>query len=513
MAQARPLEPEDPRRLGDYELVSRLGAGPHGVVYLGHSPAGGSVAAKLLPAADVDDPAVQARFLREFDRARQIVSLGTAAVLSADHAGGRPYIVSEFVAGPSLAELVAAEGPRGGNSLRIIALGTATALAALHEAGIVHGRHKPSNVLLGPDGPRLTDFGMGGALPPAGAVGDPGDPAFCAPEQLNELGTETAADVWAWGATMYHAAVGAPPFGAESDASVRQRVLYEHPDLRALPDWLRELVAEALDKDPQQRPPARRLVVRLLEAGPDGLPEPLLAEATALVGARPQQRQWPAAPVADGTLGAGEPDGYQMTAVQPLPQGWDGYSDPHAATAGFEPVADLHAGPASRSRWPLRRPGNAMLGVLVSLAIGVLAGSAIIVLVLWPALRGGKSDDGARSGGTTAPGDRQVSSIPAAFAGDWKGTAVNPRRGAAFPVQVTFQEGATTADVTYPKQGCTGVLTFNRGTENRLEMGLAVSKACTSGTVIVTRKPDGSLTYAWSRPGTQLTYQATLTGG
>ncbi|WP_051467472.1 hypothetical protein [Actinomadura oligospora] len=151
-----------------------------------------------------------------------------------------------------------------------------------------------------------------------------------------------------------------------------------------------------------------------------------------------------------------------------------------------------------------------MVGVGVSLAIGVLVGVAIIALVLWPQLRG---DDGGGSGQHGATDKKPVSTIPDAFAGTWKGTAVNSQRGETFPLQVTLQAGAKTGTAVYPREGCTGTLNLTKGTGSELQLALSVSRPCTSGDVKISRQPDGSLKYDWSKPGTALAYRAGLTKG
>ncbi|MFI0357132.1 hypothetical protein [Actinomadura sp. 9N407] len=157
----------------------------------------------------------------------------------------------------------------------------------------------------------------------------------------------------------------------------------------------------------------------------------------------------------------------------------------------------------------LPRPGNHLLGVALSLTIGVLVGVAIIGLVLLPQMRG---DDAPPAGGTDTIDDRPVSSVPEAFAGTWKGTVVNTGRGASFPVEVTFKKGEKTARALYTQHNCTGTLAFARGTNRQLHMSLTIGKPCTSGDVQVSRQPDGSLQYAWSAPGSsQLGYQGKLT--
>ncbi len=266
MPDAHPLRPDDPAALGAYRLVGRLGEGNQGVVYLGRDTSGTHVAVKLLHARMAAHPGSRDRFVRELSAAKKVARFCTAQVLDADVAGDHPYIVSEYVAGRSLRSHILDEGPRSGGALERLAIGTLNALAAIHRAGVVHRDFTPHNVLLGPDGPRVIDFGIARAL---GAVrnnetNNAGTPAYMAPEQV--LGEEigSPADLFAWGSTILFAGTGRPPFGNESVAAVMDRIMRTEPDVTALPEPLRSVVAACLAKDPAQRPTAEQAQARLL---------------------------------------------------------------------------------------------------------------------------------------------------------------------------------------------------------------------------------------------------------
>ncbi|WP_254715333.1 serine/threonine-protein kinase [Actinomadura sp. NAK00032] len=266
MPEAQPLRPHDPARLGRYELLGRLGSGAQGTVYLGEGAGGERVAVKLLQVQFDDDATARARFVREAEVAKQVARFCTAQLLDAEVAGDTPYLVSEYVPGEALNRAVARDGPLSGGALDRLAVSTASALTAIHRAGVVHRDLKPHNVLLGPDGPRVIDFGLSRVLDAASAVSSRavGTPAYMAPEQVSGGSVGAAADVFGWGATMTFAATGRPPFGADSIPAVMYRVLHHEPDLGGLDGELGALVAAALAKDPARRPTAAQLLLRLV---------------------------------------------------------------------------------------------------------------------------------------------------------------------------------------------------------------------------------------------------------
>ncbi|TDC77054.1 serine/threonine-protein kinase, partial [Actinomadura sp. 7K507] len=258
-----PLDHDDPRTVGGYRLTGRLGEGGQGVVYLGEGPSGERVAVKTLKTTDA---AARDRFAREMRAARQVAPFCTAAVLDSSADGEAPYVVSEFIDGPSLQERVRDSGPLRGGDLERLAVNTASALAAIHGAGIVHRDLKPANVLLGPDGPRVVDFGIARAIDAETHTQVVGTPSYFAPEWLEGHPPTGKSDVFAWAGTIVFAATGHPPFGpATSIPATMHRIANAEPDLGGVPPSLLPLITECLAKDPARRPSARDLMVRLVD--------------------------------------------------------------------------------------------------------------------------------------------------------------------------------------------------------------------------------------------------------
>ncbi|MEU8347437.1 serine/threonine-protein kinase [Spirillospora sp. NPDC048832] len=268
MQHVVPLEARDPRQVGDFQLLGRLGVGGQGVVYQGRGQDGTLVAVKLLHEQLVASRANRHTLARELEAARRVAPFCTAQVIAADLEAERPYVVSEYVDGASLQEVVELEGPRKGNALHRLSVATATALVAIHEAGIVHRDFKPANVLLGTDGPRVIDFGIARLFETTTTLTGKvvGTPTYMSPEQAAGERVGPATDVFAWGGVMTYAAVGQPPFGRGPMAAVMVRLAHEEPNLGDLPEPMRGLVLSCLEKDPARRPTAHAVLMRLVAA-------------------------------------------------------------------------------------------------------------------------------------------------------------------------------------------------------------------------------------------------------
>jgi serine/threonine protein kinase len=256
-----------PVRLGPTTLMARIGVGGMGIVYygmLGPTP----VAVKVIRDELADAPEFRARFRREIELMRRVRGLCTAHVQAADPDWYPPYLATEYLAGPTLADWVARNGPLAGPALRTLAIGLAEALLAVHRAGVVHRDLKPNNVLLTQAGPKVVDFGIADAsdVTALTRVGTPvGTPGYMSPEQLTGLDVVgPPADVFAWGCTVAYAATGRIPFGDGPTDAVLFRVRHDPPNLAGLPEDLLRLVDASLRKDPGLRPDAARLLDELL---------------------------------------------------------------------------------------------------------------------------------------------------------------------------------------------------------------------------------------------------------
>ncbi|MFB9719070.1 serine/threonine-protein kinase [Planobispora longispora] len=539
---ATPLVPGDPVRLGAFQLVGRLGEGGQGVVYLGRAPDGEPVAVKLLYRADQES---RRRLARELAAMESVAAFCTARVLTASVDGPRPYVVSEFVDGPSLDQRVKQGGPLRGGELERLVVGTATALAAIHAAGVVHRDFKPANVLLGPDGPRVVDFGIArdesAATHTSGLVGTP---AYLSPEQISGSPASPASDVFAWAATMVCAASGRAPFGADTVPAVLHRVLTLHPDLSALPARYGALIASCLDKDPARRPTARDLMIGLVDPGTRTPPstEDLVRLGSAIAS--------PAGPPDGGAFPSGRPDGAGApgdtgSPRDPAPTGF-----PRSGPGPGVPATPERTGPG-RSALTTQTGRTRSRGLVAASVLVVVAVLATAGIVAWIAL--GDRLDGpgaATSTPTSATGSPPAEStasgpdgtasaepsaaepsasassppagdgleIPAAFAGTWSGH-IKPSIPIGLKehdVTISLEAGASSGKWTEPTSGCAGTLNLTKVTGSTLSFDLKQDDpaACVEGPLDLTQKgtDERTLAYRWvDGLGLGTTYTGDLT--
>jgi eukaryotic-like serine/threonine-protein kinase len=250
-------------RIGPYLPTRKIGEGGQGAVYLAHGPGGQPVAIKVLHNRIVGGAAECESFLREAALAQRVRPFATARVIDVGVLDGLAYIVSEYVPGPSLERLVRDEGPRGGDSLTRLAIGTAAALKGIHAAGIVHRDFKPANVLIGPDGPRVIDFGIARALDRVtmASGGLKGTLVYMSPEQISGDPAGPASDIFSWASTMLFGATGRHAFDGASHPHIYSLITKHHPDLSVLPAALRAPLAACLAKNLRDRPTAAEVML------------------------------------------------------------------------------------------------------------------------------------------------------------------------------------------------------------------------------------------------------------
>ncbi|WP_106399934.1 serine/threonine-protein kinase [Actinocorallia populi] len=359
---------EDPAVVGGLSLLGRIGSGGMGTVYLAEDAEGGRVAVKTIHPRLAEDKVFRARFADEVALAGRVASFCTARIIGhgedeALHPAGLPYMVSEYIGGVSLARRVHESGPLPASDLHGVALGVATALAAIHEAGLVHRDLKPSNVVLTLSGPRVIDFGIARALDAntswttTGTV--LGTPGWMAPEVLVGGSATPPADVFAWGLLMAYAGTGRSVFGEGQALDVARRVVQDEPDLDGLEEGvLRQLVRAALSKSPGERPSAPELMLRLVGRDPE---EPLPVPAPVAV----------------------PPEEQPVSAAAPVPETApvsEAAADPEAAPAPVpeevpETVADRvkEIPPAPAQGRPARvGPAVALMVAVAALALGLV---------------------------------------------------------------------------------------------------------------------------------------------
>ena len=270
-----PLRAGDPRTVGPYVLIARLGSGGMGQVFLGRTRGGRTVAVKVVKAELAGDREFRRRFRQEVAAARLVSGRFTAAVVDADPEAATPWLATAYVSGLTLRAVVGSGALLPETSLRVLAYGLARALAEIHSAGVVHRDLKPSNVMLAVDGPHVIDFGISRVIAASDLTRTDigtivGSPGFMSPEQTRGHELTAATDVFSLGTVLAYAATGQNPFGSGPEHALLYRIAHDEPDLSGVPDSLAPLIAACLAKDPAQRPSTAQIIGRMVDSVPEG---------------------------------------------------------------------------------------------------------------------------------------------------------------------------------------------------------------------------------------------------
>ena len=466
MPHVTPLRAEDPDRIGRYRLAGRISGMPGtGPVFVASSVDGTEVVVRLLRGGWTRDPAERDRFAAEASSAARVPPYCAARIVDAGVENDHAFLVSEYVAGRSLLEIVSDDGPFPGLELEALAIGSATGLASVHQAGLVHGNFGPEYVVLSAAGPRVIEYGI---TPPYGMA-------------------TPSADMLAWAQTMVFAAIGRPPA--------------TFADLDTLPAALRDGVAECLSGDPALRPSARSIVLDLLGGAVPAeraLPEGARRAATsAWAGDRLDPDPAPlGAARAGGTPGSGPAGGGHAGGAHA-----GGHGAGRADTAARRRAAGA-AAPRRRGLVPAVVAGIVVIAVVVF----------VIVQVLSSASPGGQAQGSTSPpAASTSPASpsRSPSSpppstiaVPAAFSGSWTGQARQVNPPDEFKVRVQLPTGVASGSVAYSNASfsCTGQLSPDSATTGRLTLDQGITSGrhtCADGTVTLTTAPDGALKFTF----------------
>jgi hypothetical protein len=495
MPHQAPLQPGDPRRVGRYRLAGRItGIPADGPIFLATGPDGTEVTISMLRSDWAQDPAARDRFAAEAAVAKRVPPFCAARILDAGLDDGDAYLVSEYVPGRSLLELISARGVLAEKELGPVAIGMATGLASVHLAGLVHGNFGPEYVIMTAAGPRIVEFGI---TPPYG----PATPS---------------ADMLAWGQTVMYGAAGRPATAVA--------------DLDVLPDYLRDLVLECLNPDPSARPAARAAVLALI--GQDDVPAGVLAEGSLR-----------SAPGASFTPPPARrrPQLARQGVPRPAPAGGRGPAGSHPAGSHVAPGRAGHGQAGRASRGPAQaapgsngsRPVSQPAGRRVRnhpaaddgprrarLRYGAFAAAAVLVIALL--VVGGMKLLGGHGNAPQAipeKGTRRVSlqtpvatpparptptvTTPSSFAGDWAGEVRQPPND-TYHVALTLHHGSSSGTVSYQTAGVkpfSCVLNVTAATAGKLTFSETEEGNCTAGTVTLKLAGDTSAAYTFQGGG------------
>jgi DNA-binding beta-propeller fold protein YncE len=290
--------------LGAYEVQQVVGRGGMGVVLKAFHPAlARFVAIKVLAPQLAANVAAHLRFAREGKAAAAVKHENVVAIHAVEEARGMPYLVMEYVAGPSLQEKIDRTGPLAPAEVLRIGMQIARGLAAAHAQGLVHRDIKPANILLeaGTERAKITDFSLARAVDDASVTQNgvvAGTPAYMSPEQAGGEAIDHRTDLFSLGSVLYALCAGHPPFGGGTNMAVLRRVVEAPPrPIREIspnvPEWLARTIEKLHAKHPKDRYQTAAEVADLFcarLAGLQGLPPAYSPESLKRKAKRPRGR-------------------------------------------------------------------------------------------------------------------------------------------------------------------------------------------------------------------------------
>ncbi|RPK85026.1 MULTISPECIES: serine/threonine-protein kinase [Streptomyces] len=448
--QLSPLGPEDPREVAGYRLLARIGEGGMGCVYLSRTRGNQPVALKVIRREYAQDEEFRRRFEQEATSARRVQGYHIVPVVDHDTTGPQPWLATTYVPGLALDQLLTGHGTLPLTTVLQLTGCAAEALHAVHKAGVIHRDMKPSNILIGSEGPWIIDFGIARAADATQLTrsgGFIGTPQFMSPEHAGGQDLTPATDVFSLGLIAAVAATGRHPYGDAGAITLATKIAnseFRPPDLTAYPEPLRAVLERTLAADATARPTPSELAElcqelsgRSLRDFNGWLPAPVAADIARREQLARQQAETEFGPHSGTVAGAGTVPPLSVAGAAAVPLGAaaaadtapsagvapDGYTPTHGSRAGEEahhgraqptpqtgspapfpqgappPVGPPAAPSAARRRTPL------------TVAAAVLA-LAVAATAVWVFTRGDDTGDNQNSGGQPASSPTSGAQVP-----------------------------------------------------------------------------------------------------